>query len=133
AEPPPEPAALVEEGRRLLADLDAGVPLGGAGLDTGGSAPAGPPSTTRAAARGGEARRRRWLRAQAVGLHTTARRLAGEPIAYADEVEACYGVRPAAIPDDVFAEAHRRLDEALPGTGDLRERVIAWREGHAVP
>ena len=41
-----------------------------------------------------DAGRRRWLRAQVVGLHTSARKLAGEPIAYADEVEWCYGVRP---------------------------------------
>ena len=37
------------------------------------------------------------------GLLTTARRLAGEPIGYAEEVEACYGVRPAPVPEDDFA------------------------------
>ena len=36
-----------------------------------------------------------WLRDQVVGLRTVAGRLAGEQIAYPDEVEACYGVRPA--------------------------------------
>jgi hypothetical protein len=68
-----------------------------------------------------------------LGLHTSARKLAGEPIAYADEVEACYGVRPAPVPDDVLAAAHRALDDALPGSGPLAERYVAWREAHAVP
>ena len=36
----------------------------------------------------------RWLRAQLVGLETVAQKLAGAEIAYADEVERCYGVRP---------------------------------------
>lgn len=128
AEPALEPAALADQARRLLADLDAGVPLDA-------PTPGGAVTVVPAAAptRDDEARRRRWLRAQAVGLHTTARRLAGEAIPYVEEVEACYGVRPQAIPEDVFAEAHRRLDEALPGSGPLAERVIAWRESHAVP
>jgi hypothetical protein len=137
AEPVPDPAALAERARRLLADLDAGVPLAAGAADAAAVASADPSTGSgpggRGAVRDDEARRRRWLRAQAVGLHTTARRLAGEAIPYAEEVEACYGVRPEPIPEDVFAAAHRRLDEALPGAGDLRERVIAWREAHAVP
>lgn len=107
AEPQQDPARLAADAARLLADLD-----DGAGLESG---------------------RRRWLRAQVVGLHTTARKLAGEAIAYADEVERCYGVRPGPVPEDRFADAHRRLDEALPGDGPLAERFIAWREAHAVP
>ena len=38
--------------------------------------------------------RTRWIEAQLLGLETVARRLAGEAIAFADEVERCYGVRP---------------------------------------
>ena len=55
--------------------------------------------------------------AQVLGLLTTARKLAGEPIGYADEVEACYGVRPSRVDEEVLAAAHRRLDEVLPGDG----------------
>ncbi|MFP3902356.1 MAG: DUF885 domain-containing protein [Acidimicrobiia bacterium] len=112
AEPPRPPAELVAEAGRLVADLDAG--------DGGGDVDAG---------------RRRWIRAQALGLRTTARTLAGEDIGYLDEVEQCYGVRPALVPDDELAAAHRRLDAVLPDSGDttLRERHIAWREAHAVP
>jgi hypothetical protein len=117
---PPSPGQLVGDGRDLIAALDAGGPL-----DEGvGAQPAPVPD---------DGRRRRWLRAQAVGLLTTARRLAGEPIGYAEEVEACYGVRPRPVADEDLAAAHRRLEEALPGSGPVGERLIAWRESHAVP
>jgi len=118
--PPANPRGLVEEGRALVAALDAGEPLD---VD-GGSEHSDTP---------GFARRRRWLRAQVVGLLTTARRLAGEPIGYAEEVESCYGVRPHPVPDDELAAAHRRLEAAVPGSGPIGERLIAWREAHAVP
>jgi hypothetical protein len=71
----------------------------------------------------------RWLRAQLVGLETVARILAGEEMAYEDEVERCYGVRPEWKPEDSFEAAHRELDEALPGSSSLAERYQAWREG----
>ena len=72
--------------------------------------------------------RRRWLRAQVVGLETVALRLSGDEIAYEDEVERCYGVRPEWTPEDAFAEAHRELEEVLPGQGSLADRYQAWRE-----
>jgi hypothetical protein len=80
-----------------------------------------------------EPRRRRWLRSQVAGLRVVAMRLAGEPLRYSDEVEACYGVRPRAVSEDELADAHRMLDEALPGNGPLGERFVAWRENHAIP
>jgi hypothetical protein len=97
--------ALVDDVRSLVADLDAGD----GDLD---------------------ATRRRWLRAQCAGLHTAARKLAGEPVAFLDEVEQCYGVRPAPVDHDVLAEAHRRLDVVLPGSGPLAARYDAWRSTH---
>jgi hypothetical protein len=76
-----------------------------------------------------EPQRARWLRAQVVGLETVARKLAGEEIAYEDEVERCYGVRPQRVPEEVFEAAHEELDAALPGPGTVAERYQAWREG----
>ena len=76
--------------------------------------------------------RRRWLRAQLIGLETVAQRLAGEQIAYEDEVERCYGVRPRRVPEEEFEAAHRELAQALPGTGSLAERYQAWREGSGI-
>ncbi|NCY16631.1 MAG: DUF885 domain-containing protein [Actinobacteria bacterium] len=104
------PEVLAADAARLIADLDAGVDADV--LD---------------------AHRRHWMRAQVVGLHTSARRLAGEEIAYADEVEWCYGVRPTFRDEQLFADAHRRLDAVLPGDGAIAERIIAWREAQAIP
>ena len=104
------PDLLVTDAARLIADLDAGVDEDLV-----------------------DARRRRWIRAQVLGLHTSARKLAGEDIAYADEVECCYGVRPTFRDEQLFADAHRRLDAVLPGDGPVRERIIAWREAQAIP
>jgi len=110
------PAELAAGARALLGDLDAGLPLEGEVSDDS-SAPA----------------RRHWIRAQVLGLTTTCAKLAGEPIGYADEVESCYGVRPSRVDEDTLVEAHRQLDEVLPGSGPLAERLVAWRESHAVP
>ncbi len=113
AEPARSPEAIADDARRLLADLDAGVPI-----DDGPDAD-GP-------------RRRRWLRAQVLGLRTTAERLAGMPIPFTEEIERCYGVQPVKVDESEFEAAHRNLDDVLPGSGPLRERFIAWREAQAV-
>ena len=78
-------------------------------------------------------RRARWLRAQLAGCETTARRLAGEQIGWAEEVERCYGVRPSPVPEERFAAAHERLDAALPGDGELGTRYRSWIEQQVVP
>ena len=74
-----------------------------------------------------------WLRDQVVGLRTYAGVLAGESGSYADEVEGCYGVRPTHTDEAVFAAAHERLDELLPGDGPLAERYERWRTSILVP
>ena len=74
-----------------------------------------------------------WLRDQALGLRTYAGVLAGEAISYPDEVERCYGVRPTHTDESVFAAAHERLEELLPGRGTLGERYLAWRESIRIP
>jgi hypothetical protein len=74
-----------------------------------------------------------WLGEQLRGLRTYAGVLAGEEISYRDEIEGCYGVRPQRVPEEAFAETHRRLDELLPAGGSLAERYDAWRTAHTVP
>ena len=110
AEPVLPIGQLRDDAARLIVDLD-----GGAGADRL------------------DASRRRWLRGQLVGLHAVARKLAGEDLGYVEEVETCYGVTPRLVPEETLAEAHRTLAEVLPGSGDLRERFVAWREAHAIP
>ena len=107
AEPPQAPATLADRARRLLAELETDGDL--------------------------DAHRRTWIAAQVRGLHTSARKLAGDDISYLDEIEACYGVRPSRPDEDQFAEAHRRLDAVLPGTGALADRYNDWREAQVVP
>src|SRR5918992_2312591 len=74
-----------------------------------------------------------WLRDQVVGLRTYAGVLAGESRSYSDEVEGCYGVRPAHTDEAVFAAAHERLAELLPGDGALAERHERWESSSLVP
>jgi hypothetical protein len=106
AEEPVDPAQLRDEAAALLDALD------DAGL---------------------EEDRARWLRAQLEALECTTARLAGAEMAWADEVERCFGVRPARTDTSEFVAAHDRLDGALPGTGTVRERFLAWDERNAVP
>ena len=107
AEPVAEPSALAHDARRLLADLESAAEL--------------------------HPGRRRWIAAQTTGLLTTARKLGGEPIGYVEEVETSYDVTPTAIDEDDIVAAHRRLDEALVGSGDLRDRLQRFRDAHAIP
>lgn len=108
---PVRPAgAIAAEVSELIADLDAGH--GEDDLDPN---------------------RRRWLRAQLLGLQTTALKLDGRAIGFADEVERCYGVRPTFVDESEFASAHERLTSVVPGAGPVGERYIAWREAQAVP
>jgi hypothetical protein len=107
AQPIRPPQELGNRARRLLADLEEATEL--------------------------EPSRRHYLSGQATGLRTTAAKLAGEPIGYVDEVEACYGVRPHMVPEEELVAAHRRLAEALPGHGQIADRYIAWRESQVVP
>jgi hypothetical protein len=74
-----------------------------------------------------------WLRDQVAGVRTYAGVLAGESRSYADEVEGCYGVRPQHTDEAVFAAAHARLDELLPGAGTTAERYQAWQSATRVP
>jgi hypothetical protein len=74
-----------------------------------------------------------WLRDQVAGVRTYAGVLAGESVSYADEVEGCFGVRPTHTDEAVFAAAHERLEELLPGDGSLAERYQRWEESIRVP
>ena len=74
-----------------------------------------------------------WLRDQVVAVRTYAGVLAGESTSYADEVEGCYGVRPAHTPEAVFTAAHELLEELLPGEEPLAERHARWERSVGVP
>jgi hypothetical protein len=72
--------------------------------------------------------RRAYLQEQLRAMRTTIAVLAGNPLDIVDEVERLYGVTPKWIDESVFVEAHHALNELLPGSSPLRERVIGFRE-----
>lgn len=74
-----------------------------------------------------------WLRDQVRGLRAYAGVLAGESVSYANEVEGCYGLRPVYTDEAVFAAAHERLGELLPGAGPLAGRYERWEDSIRVP
>jgi hypothetical protein len=106
AEEPREPARLVEEAESLLADHEHGD------LEPKQSA---------------------WIAGQTRALHTIARRLAGEQLSYAEEVEGTFGIEPVWYDEAEYERAHELLDEALPGSGDVRGRYARWFEETVVP
>jgi hypothetical protein len=80
-----------------------------------------------------ELEREPWLAAQVRALEANARRLAGEPLDYAEEGRLVYGIDPRWHDEQPFRRAAVLLDEALPGAGDVRERYARWFEETAIP
>jgi hypothetical protein len=70
--------------------------------------------------------RRSWLTAQLVALDTQAAVLAAVAIPYEEQVARSFDFEPHRVGDDVLAAAAGRLDELLPGDGELVPRVAAW-------
>jgi hypothetical protein len=77
--------------------------------------------------------RRYFLHEQLVAMQTTLRILDGRPPEFLDEVQYLYGVRPAWVDESTFEEAHGTLNELLPGSGPLSERVQAFRSRSRIP
>ncbi|MFI9387799.1 DUF885 domain-containing protein [Kutzneria sp. NPDC052558] len=106
AEPVPDPGDLrlrAAELRRAVADADLSAP------------------------------RREFLTAQLVAMETTCARLAGAPIGFVAEVEACFQTTVELGDPDVYAQAHRQLRRLLPGIGSLRRKVARYRTGEEIP
>jgi hypothetical protein len=77
--------------------------------------------------------RRAWLTAQLAALETQAAVLAGDPIPYEQHVARAFDFTPRRVAEAVFDDAARRLDELLPGPGDLTARIDAWDASVEVP
>ncbi|MFE4613146.1 hypothetical protein ACFRK5_33125 [Streptomyces niveus] len=78
--------------------------------------------------------RARYLTAQVRALRAVARRLSGEELPLAEYARECLGVTARWLPEDMFDDAHARLDKALPpGTGSLTDRLHAWQSAHTLP
>jgi hypothetical protein len=105
-EPRPLPVALAAQARSLLAEL----PSSGLAED-----------------------RIALLRSQLTALECNARRLAGKPIGFVDEVKAYFAVDIALGDESDYAAAHEELDALLPGPGPLAERYGAYRSADQCP
>lgn len=77
--------------------------------------------------------RRRFLDAHLRAMQCSALKFAGEQIDFVTEVEAYFDVRIAPGNEDDYRDAHRRMDEVLPGPGPLAERVHAHRAADEIP
>ena len=105
-EPRPLPVALAAQARSLLAEL----PSSGLAED-----------------------RAALLHSQLTALECNARRLAGEPVGFVDEVKAYFGVDIALGDESDYAAAHEELAALLPGPGPLAERYAAYRTADECP
>jgi hypothetical protein len=77
--------------------------------------------------------RRDWLDVQLVGLATQARALAGDELPYLEHVTRCFSRQPMRRDDAIFETAAAELDELLPGSEPLAERLAAWDARFDVP
>jgi hypothetical protein len=112
---PPEWKALV----------DAEVPqAGGALLDATHAAEETLPH------QGFEIRRTRYLVKHLRALSTVARRLAGERLSLIEQAAGCFDLDVGWGAEERFEEAGDLLDRVLPGRGDVRERLYAWKRHH---
>lgn len=104
-EPAPDPADLAAHAEALLGALPGGL----------------------------SADRADYLRAHLTALACAARKFAGQPVGFVEEVRAYFDVDIAKGDPDRYRAAHARLDEALGGTGPLAQRMAAYRRGEEIP
>ncbi|WP_459962120.1 DUF885 domain-containing protein [Nocardia sp. IFM 10818] len=66
-------------------------------------------------------------------LECSGRKFAGDDIGFVDEVRAYFDVDIAPGDEEDYREAHRLLDEVLPGEGALADRITAHRRADEIP
>ena len=113
-EPAPTPPGLAAQADRLLAALPA-VPC-----NSGSSV-------------GFTDQRADFIGAHLRALACAARKFAGEPVGFVDEVEAYFDVRINRGDEARYRAAHARIAEVLGGSGPLAERMAAHRSADEIP
>ncbi|MCP9270705.1 DUF885 domain-containing protein [Mycolicibacterium arenosum] len=109
-EPAPDPAELARQADRLIGEV--------AAVDSSG---------------GLEAQRADYLTAHLRALACAGRKFAGEDVGFVDEVREYFDVEIRKGDPDTYREAHRKLDEAIGGSGPLAERMQAHRTSEEIP
>jgi hypothetical protein len=110
SEPAPDPAGLARRAERLLAALPH-TPRPGGFTDA----------------------RADYIAAHLRALACAGRKFAGQPVGFVDEVQAYFDVRITKGDPEKYREAHRKLDDALGGSGPLAERMLAYRAAEEIP
>jgi hypothetical protein len=77
--------------------------------------------------------RRDWLGAQLVALATQARALAGDELPYLEHLGRCFTVQPVRRDDALFEASALELEELLPGSAPLAERLADWDARFEIP
>ncbi|MDT5314885.1 MAG: hypothetical protein QOE74_3905 [Mycobacterium sp.] len=107
SEPPPDPADLARQAERLITELPGADDL--------------------------DPQRADYIAAHLRALACAGRKFAGEDVGFVQEVHDYFDVDIVKGDPDRYREAHRKLDEALGGTGDLAERMQTYRSGEEIP
>ncbi|MBI3227148.1 MAG: DUF885 domain-containing protein [Mycolicibacterium cosmeticum] len=102
----PDPADLARQAQRLLSQVP------GSGLD-------GP--------------RADYLAAHLKALACAGRKFAGEEVGFVEEVREYFDVDIAKGDPQRYRDAHRKLDEAVGGSGSLADRMHSYRSGEEIP
>jgi hypothetical protein len=106
SEPPPDPADLARQAQQLIAEVP-----GAEGLDP---------------------QRADYLEVHLRALACAGRKFAGEDVGFVREVHDYFDVDIVKGDPDTYREAHRKLDDALGGTGPLADRMQAYRAGEEI-
>jgi hypothetical protein len=77
---------------------------------------------------GYEARREAYLARQIAALRTQAELATGAELPFAEQARRFFDIEPQRQPESNFEAAHAQLEEILPGSGPLLDRLTAWRE-----
>jgi hypothetical protein len=80
-----------------------------------------------------EAKRVRFLEGQLTAAVTRLRMLRGEHLAFADEAEGLFGVRPKLAPLATFDPLLATIEALVPGPGPLAARVDAFNDRFDIP
>jgi len=80
-----------------------------------------------------ELRRRDFLIAQLKAASTRLRMIQGEKLAFADEAEGLFGVRPELKPLSAYDPILARIERLVPGAGRLADRAEAFAERFSIP
>jgi len=79
-----------------------------------------------------EPHRQTYLAKQMLAMETVCRKLCGETFTLEDEVQRCFDIRPTWTPETVFEQAFALAETALPGEGNIFERMDALEQHYTL-